>query len=518
VIYAWVTSGAAILNSFVLSTIGDQTVDVPFSITITAKDQYGATFTGYSGTNTLSVSGGGTIDPLTTTAFTSGVWTGQVTLDTVGTGVSISTSGGGKSGLSNNFNVSSATLVFDHFTISGYPTSVLSGQSFGGVVVTACYQNGDPVQNYTGSVYFVSSDPDIVLPYMLGFPYIFTSGVGGDNGQHTFNDFMLKTLGTQWIRVTDGTVSRDSSLITVNANSPVLGTIGSKTVDELSPLTFTATATDLDLPAQTLTFSLQGSPPSGASITSGGVFTWTPTEAQGPGDYSITVRVTDNSSPTLYDEEIVSVRVNEIHVPFGLDGSNSGVTSGGGDRTITLTLRTTYPNDVLYISVTENDAREVTGITSTGLTWSLRATATRTSGVKVETWYAVKTDSGSTAITISFDDMTNGAAVAFGVSGANTASPFDGTPGTNNDHSSTATASITTTNANDFIIGAVGISSEPTVTQGTGYTLILTRANLRETSTEYRIVGSTGSYSPSFTLPSSSNDWAMITDAIKKAP
>jgi hypothetical protein len=69
------------------------------------------------------------------------------------------------------------------------------------------------------------------------------------------------------------------------------------TVPELAPYTFTATATDADLPAQVLTFSLVGAP-SGAGINgSSGAFSWTPTEAQGPGVYAFNVRVSDGASP-----------------------------------------------------------------------------------------------------------------------------------------------------------------------------------------------------------------------------
>ena len=54
----------------------------------------------------------------------------------------------------------------------------------------------------------------------------------------------------------------DSETITVTVNevnvAPVLAAIGNKTVNEESELTFTATATDHDEPAQTLTFSLVG--------------------------------------------------------------------------------------------------------------------------------------------------------------------------------------------------------------------------------------------------------------------
>ena len=59
--------------------------------------------------------------------------------------------------------------------------------------------------------------------------------------------------------------------------------IGNQTVAEGSPLTFTATATDADLPANTLTYSLTRRAGRGVTIdASTGVFTWTPTEAQGP--------------------------------------------------------------------------------------------------------------------------------------------------------------------------------------------------------------------------------------------
>jgi hypothetical protein len=94
---------------------------------------------------------------------------------------------------------------------------------------------------------------------------------------------------------------------------PVLATIGSKSGNEGSLISFTAFATDPD-PDQTLLYSLDPGAPSGSAINAGsGVFTWTPTEAQGPGTYNITVRVTDNGSPALSDSETVAVTVNELN-------------------------------------------------------------------------------------------------------------------------------------------------------------------------------------------------------------
>jgi PGF-pre-PGF domain-containing protein len=104
--------------------------------------------------------------------------------------------------------------------------------------------------------------------------------------------------------------------------APILDSIGSQNVDELSELNFTATATDSDLPVNNLTFSLSGSVPSGASITSDGIFTWTPTEEQGPDSYSFDVEVSDGS---LSDNETIIVTVSEDNFAPVLDpiGSQS---------------------------------------------------------------------------------------------------------------------------------------------------------------------------------------------------
>ncbi len=113
----------------------------------------------------------------------------------------------------------------------------------------------------------------------------------------------------------DGMLDSNIATVTISVTGindpPVLGTILNKAVDELTLLSFAATATDPDIPANTLTFTLEGIPPAGASITSGGAFSWTPTEAQGPGFYNITVRVSDG---TLFDNQIFMITVNEVNV------------------------------------------------------------------------------------------------------------------------------------------------------------------------------------------------------------
>src|SRR5262249_11443733 len=113
-----------------------------------------------------------------------------------------------------------------------------------------------------------------------------------------------------------------NDLVAVLTNTaPLLDPIGNQTVDEGSPLSFTAIATDPESPAQSLTYSLIGAP-EGASINPAtGEFSWTPTEAQGPGSFTFTVRVTDDGSPSLSDEETITVTVNEVnqnpHITLG---------------------------------------------------------------------------------------------------------------------------------------------------------------------------------------------------------
>jgi hypothetical protein len=127
------------------------------------------------------------------------------------------------------------------------------------------------------------------------------------------------------VRVSDGTLTHDRSVaVTVNeANvAPVLTTIPAQTVDEEVLLTFTASATDADLPANTLSYSLIGAP-SGAVIGSAsGIFNWTPTETQGPGSFNFTVRVSDGNLTT---DQLVTVTVESALPSPEVDTDGDGL-------------------------------------------------------------------------------------------------------------------------------------------------------------------------------------------------
>src|SRR6266699_5846333 len=93
-----------------------------------------------------------------------------------------------------------------------------------------------------------------------------------------------------------------SFTITVNEVNvaPVVSNPGNKTTNELANLAFTVTATDSDVPANTIVWSLTLGPPAatGATIGAGtGAFSWTPSEAQGPDRNRVAVGATDDGSP-----------------------------------------------------------------------------------------------------------------------------------------------------------------------------------------------------------------------------
>ena len=123
------------------------------------------------------------------------------------------------------------------------------------------------------------------------------------------------------IRVTDNgsPALSDFEAITVTVTevnvAPVVTSPGNKTINELVALTFTVTATDADVPANTISWSLDAGAPAGATIGAGtGAFSWTPTEAQGPGTYPVTIRATDNGTAPLSGTAAITITVNEVNV------------------------------------------------------------------------------------------------------------------------------------------------------------------------------------------------------------
>jgi len=130
-------------------------------------------------------------------------------------------------------------------------------------------------------------------------------------------------------------------------DAPALNAIANYNINVGDNLSFTAVGSDIDLPPQTLSYSLQGTVPSGATINStSGAFSWTPAAAQGGQIHTITVRVTDNGSPALFAERTFTVGVGytwsgllapvqaggtykagrTLPIKFQLTGASAGIT------------------------------------------------------------------------------------------------------------------------------------------------------------------------------------------------
>lgn len=119
------------------------------------------------------------------------------------------------------------------------------------------------------------------------------------------------------VRATDnGSPQRASTMtfsITVREvnQPPVIAVIPDVTIDEGAPYSFQVQATDGDFPAQPLTFVLQDTPfgvPGTAIDPRTGEFTWTPSEAQGPANYTMNVTVSDDAGAATTRSFHITVR------------------------------------------------------------------------------------------------------------------------------------------------------------------------------------------------------------------
>jgi len=106
---------------------------------------------------------------------------------------------------------------------------------------------------------------------------------------------------------------QDSKTITITVTNvnrpPVLASIGNKSVNENSTLSFSISATDADI-GDTITYSATGLP-SGATLTPGGSFSWTPDYTQA-GSYPVIFIASDGLFP---DSETITITVNNVNRP-----------------------------------------------------------------------------------------------------------------------------------------------------------------------------------------------------------
>jgi hypothetical protein len=108
------------LEHFTFGNINDQAAGISFTVVITAYDRYDTLVVDFTDTALLSDTTG-TVSPTTTSAFSSGVWTGDLTITLAQPDVTIRATSGTRFGVSNGFDVSHGPLDHLGFGTIGSP-------------------------------------------------------------------------------------------------------------------------------------------------------------------------------------------------------------------------------------------------------------------------------------------------------------------------------------------------------------------------------------------------------------
>jgi hypothetical protein len=207
--------------------------------------------------------------------------------------------------------------------------------------------------------------------------------------------------------------STGSVTVVVNEvnQAPILSPIGNYTIAEGFLLRITNSAVDYDIPTNALTFSLGNPAPTGASIDSHtGIFSWRPTDTQGPSTNLIKVVVTDNGVPSLSATQTFSVIVLDTLSDITLSIGSTNVFAGESNNvpvvladSLQLTnvnLQLTAPGSQLTNLALRGISAEVSGI-------SLIPNGTNTYTVGFNLNPALQTASTRSLATLNFQTITN---------------------------------------------------------------------------------------------------------------
>ena len=161
--------------------------------------------------------------------------------------------------------------------------------------------------------------------------------------------------------------------VTVNEvnTAPILTVPPAQTLFLPATLRVTNTATDADLPANSLTFGLVSAPTGIILDSTTGVLTWTPTQAQAPSTNTLVVRVFDNGAPSLSATNSFKVTVLNpaATIRVSLDAATNRLTLTW-DAILGLTYRVEYASDLTAHAWTQLGGN----LTATGPTLSVTDT------------------------------------------------------------------------------------------------------------------------------------------------
>ncbi len=180
-----------------------------------------------------------------------------------------------------------------------------------------------------------------------------------------------------------------------------------------------------------------------------------------------------------------------------LDGSGSAVCTGCSSQSKALT--TAHTNDVILVACQGDMAGATWSVSdAAGLTWNQRGSSF-SGAYYIAIFYAISSAALSAdSITCHQGISSNFAMIVWGVSGANTGTPFD--PNSNLPNTRTTGVAVlsggctmTTSNPNDFLFGTVVTGGEGITGQPAGFAAIQTTAGTPSTGASYEVVSSTQS-------------------------
>ncbi len=201
-----------------------------------------------------------------------------------------------------------------------------------------------------------NSAPDFEIPADAGANNVYDVQVTvTDNGAPNLSD--VQDIAVTVTDVNDALVVNDAPVITSNGGG---ATAAVNTAENQTAVTV-VTATDADLPAQTLTFSITGGADQALfGIVAGtGVLTFNsapdfenPADAGANNVYDVQVTVTDNGAPNLSDVQDIAVTVTDVNDALVVNDAPV-ITSNGGGATAAVN---TAENQTAVTVVTATDA------------------------------------------------------------------------------------------------------------------------------------------------------------------
>ncbi|OGY29088.1 MAG: hypothetical protein A3J50_02270 [Candidatus Woykebacteria bacterium RIFCSPHIGHO2_02_FULL_43_16b] len=431
---------------------------VAFNAVATAQDTYQNTKTNYTGSVVLTSNDTQVVfsptSPYTYLSGDSGVKTISVTYKTVGTR-NFTVTDGAVTLTSGNTTVTPAAATT--LSVSGVTTPQTAGAS-SSVVVTALdpYTNTDT--NFASSVTITSSDANATLPAANTL----------SSGTRTFTGLVLKTVGTQSVTATGGSITGTQTSITVNPG--------------------TVTKLVVVLPGQTIN-------PGAATITG------TPTAQTAGVSFTATIRAVDDyyntDTSSTVSTTVTSSDGAAVITPSGATALTAGtrtstVENRTSGTTTTLSASATGPTTVVSTAYTVNHG------TASVLAYTTQPSATGGSTVdtslstqpvvEVRDAYGNVATSATTSVSINPIRSNNSTAADGALTGTTTRTPtngvvtFTGVGYTKTDtiHIQASATSFTTVNSTTDITLASGalanfaITGSSTQTAGASQNITIT--------------------------------------------